>query len=68
MSDRDYRIVLAETEGGLDAVAGDYTILKPAKRFETLRLAYDDTYFDLGDEADIRIDKPGWIALAYKER
>lgn len=63
---KEYRIVLAETEGGvLAAAAADgFTVLNPIHEFSEVD-TLDDT--SLGDIGRVFTNSSGFIALALKE-
>lgn len=61
-----YRVVVADTEGGVFEVAQDrgWTVLKPVREFTEID-TLDDT--SLGDPGRLFVSRNGYIALAYKE-
>lgn len=63
---RRYRIVVADSEGGVLAAAqaDGWTVLEPIRRFESLDTLDDGT---LGaDIGRLRVQGAGFVALAYK--
>ena len=64
---RAYRIVVADREGGVHAAAqaGGWTVLEPIRRFADLDTLDDGT---LGAAIGrLRVQGPGFIALAYRD-
>lgn len=65
MANRDYRIIVAEDEAGIAALAGtQWTVLQSTvKEFRTLD---SDDDRDLGNIGAITVGRSGFVALAYK--
>jgi hypothetical protein len=66
---RKYCIILAKSEEGLYAAAGDdWAILGNTPR-EFVTLESNDDFHLNGNNNDLRIsvNQPGWVALAYQE-
>lgn len=63
---RHYRVLVARTEGGLDAVAGpDWQVLRSTiRRFVELDSDDDHTYGDIGG---IEVFEPGFVAIAFQD-
>lgn len=61
---RQYRILVAATEGGLHNAASDWKILESTKRQFTRLETNDDN--SLGNIGAVRVNTHGWVAIAYK--
>jgi hypothetical protein len=60
---RNYRVIVAQTEGGLDAVAGPnwQVIRSTIRQFVELDSDHDHSYGDIGG---IEVFEAGFVALA----
>lgn len=61
---RQYRILVAATEGGLHNAASDWRILENTVREFTRLETNDDN--SLGNIGAVRVNTRGWVAIAYK--
>jgi hypothetical protein len=61
---KDYRVVVADTEGGVLQAAAGWTVLKPVRAFSEIDTLDDGS---LGDPGRLFVNRSGFVALAYKE-
>jgi hypothetical protein len=60
------KIVIAKTEAGLDAAAGDFKVIRTTVRQFTKCASFYDEHFEAmaGATGAINIGEAGWVALA----